>query len=267
MPLSSAKRKAAADIAQKNHNWEKLAHEQSAPFRADPNGYIEAFLEYERLGPFNYSVPPSSELENVLKEVEARLNPNPQTHLERLTFVNALMFLCRCWMTLIAERDYSFSLEISRQVEKLNQEHPPAKEPHMVLPATLHPFLAELLGTSGSSQLPTSSSTEPPSQVPDHPMTVPARPFNSADLTSSRSIPVTATDLINFKRDHERLLFDGHVFAAEDEGTFKVWSVNMTADKDKWYYLVFADEGPEGVCYSSDDFFELLRVSVFLVPA
>jgi hypothetical protein len=48
---------------------------------------------------------------------------------------------------------------------------------------------------------------------------------------------------------------------SEGVEAFRVASILSSGRKEKLYYLVFSDEGPEAVAHSTDDFFALLASS------
>ncbi|KAJ6539683.1 hypothetical protein B0H19DRAFT_1269967 [Mycena capillaripes] len=172
-------------------------------------------------------LPPSSELEGILKEVEARLSLDPKTVFERLRvmLVNGLAFL---W-----------------GAQRTPRQQPTAH--HLVRPKDPHPLLEKLLGVD--SKTPPASHLHTPAgpnaRNLNHPIIVPAVPLHSTDFAGHHSVHFSGDDLADHKVDHRRLLAEIAVFKTEGKGVLKVWSVNCLTGGDVYYYVVFADEGAE----------------------
>lgn len=108
--------------------------------------------------------------------------------------------------------------------------------------------------------------SEPVQVVPsDYPTTLPACAFKSEEVMNLSRVTLQAEEVIHYQRHPELLQRDTFVSLNEDEEEYEVFRIAafITADQERIFYVVYADEGPEAVAYSSVDLFDsdLLRTS------
>jgi hypothetical protein len=93
-------------------------------------------------------------------------------------------------------------------------------------------------------------------------MVLPARGFTFEEIASTERSPVAPAEVSGYRRNPDHLP-DSTFVSTNLEGVeaFRVASILSSGRKEKLYYLVFSDEGPEAVAHSTDDFFALLASS------
>jgi hypothetical protein len=141
---------------------------------------------------------------------------------------------------------------------------------YLVIPADPHPTLVRELGLNG--QTPSWQKNAPqPSLSPeefedDPPLVLAARAFAVKDVIAASRVAVSSDELAAYKCNPDQLpaiYFLSSATPGEEEA-FRLSSI-LLWKKEKFYYVVFADEGPEAVCHTADAFFELLSTSYRLV--
>ena len=97
----------------------------------------------------------------------------------------------------------------------------------------------------------------------DYPLILPARCFKSDEIINLPCVRICETELIRYEEQPELLQKETFVSFDVDGTKCEVYRVSafLTTDREKIYYLVFADEGAEAVAWSSYDFFDLLLKS------
>ncbi|KAJ7780665.1 hypothetical protein DFH07DRAFT_793094 [Mycena maculata] len=254
-PLSLDQQDAAA-LAQKIFEWEILSEEHAAVLRSDPNQLSEVHDQCAVNTPPVGSFPPRDQFDSCIDKAELDLKITATTFSERLRAISNCLFLCRVHMMLAAEKDYAMYLEMKRIRSALHNQHYGATE--TILPPQLHPLLAKDLTHPRRLQAPTPIANDPL----QYPMTLPARSLTFEEIGNATRVKVTGTAVAGYQRNPDCL--PGHVFVSESsEGVeaFRVSSILTTENKKTLFYLVFADEGPEAVCHTSEDFFVLLSTS------
>lgn len=145
---------------------------------------------------------------------------------------------------------------------------------HPVIPSNLHPLLAQELGLGqpNSTQPQTTSDSaiysKPANPSIDYPFVLPASPFTFEEIATFNRSPILPDDIIQYRRDPDSL-FGCTFFSSdsEDAGAFRVSAVMSTSDQGKLFYVVFADEGPQGICCSMEHFFGILSSSERVLTA
>ncbi|KAJ7281841.1 hypothetical protein C8J57DRAFT_1298686 [Mycena rebaudengoi] len=149
-------------------------------------------------------------------------------------------FLVRVHSILAAEEDYEASLEMLKIRSSLHTEKYslPATVPSPITPETF-----------------------------EYPMSFPARSLTFEEIANAQHVQVTATDVEGYRQNPNHL--SGYIFSSErSEGiveAFRVSSILTTESRDNLFYLTYAGEGPEAVCYSAEDFYALLPTSTRLI--
>ncbi|KAJ7350766.1 hypothetical protein DFH08DRAFT_862322 [Mycena albidolilacea] len=262
MPLRPAQRMAAEELAQKVFKWEVMTEEHAAVLRSDPNQLAEVYTQCAVNTPPVGSFPPRDQLASSIAKAELDLQIAATTFSERLTAISNCLFLCRATMMLAAEDDYAVFLEMNRKRSALHDQHPYATS-QTVLPPQLHPLLAKELASPRRPQMSTPAANDHQLQ---YPIALPARSLTFDEVGNAARVEVTTAAIANYRRNPDRL--PNEVFVSESsEGieAFRVSSILTTENQEILFYLVFAGEGPEAVCHSSEDFFALLSTSARLL--
>ncbi|KAJ7044897.1 hypothetical protein C8F04DRAFT_1069939 [Mycena alexandri] len=256
MPPSSTQLKIAHDIGQAVFEWERLTEEHSAVLRQHPNELAVAYEELERVAPSNV-LPPRDDWDRCIEDLARALEPKAVDIMGRLKAVSVLYFLCRLSMMKAGE-DPVVLLEMMRFKTSLHNNFTYEKvEMRLPARADMHPYLAKQLGIAPVETPSTPSSLDP--------LVMPADPFTAASVRHHIRTPVTAEEITRFRRNPDPLL--AGIFISAETEAFQVASMVVVARGDGWdrlFYLAFADEGPEAVCYSSEDLFNLLQTSASL---
>ena len=97
----------------------------------------------------------------------------------------------------------------------------------------------------------------------DYPITLLARGFKSTDVMNLPRVTVDETEVIQYQHCPRLLQRQTFVSFNENEEKYQVFRIPafITADQEKVFYVVYADEGPEAVACTSIDLFGLLRTS------
>ena len=97
----------------------------------------------------------------------------------------------------------------------------------------------------------------------DYPTTLAGRAFKSTEVKNLPRISLHETELTNYQHRPELLQRETFVSFDDDEAEYETFRIPMfiTAGQERFFYVVYADEGPEAVAFTSIDFFDLLRTS------
>lgn len=76
-------------------------------------------------------------------------------------------------------------------------------------------------------------------------------------------VPVQQTELTQYQHHPELLQTETFASFDEDEAEHEIFRIPafVTADQERIFYVMYADEGPEAVACTSIDLFDLLRTS------
>ena len=133
---------------------------------------------------------------------------------------------------------------------------------HTTIPQDPHPLLIQELGLNGNSApLPLTPAPADPVEF-EYPVILPGHPFSFKSIASCSRVPLSQDEVNGYRHNPDLIHNFTFVSATAKDGTeaFQVSAILAIA-KEKLFYLVFADEGPEAVSYSYKDFFELLATS------
>lgn len=97
----------------------------------------------------------------------------------------------------------------------------------------------------------------------DYPTTLAARAFKSKRIMNLPRVSLQETELIQYQRRPELLQRETFVSFNEDEAEYEAFRIPafITANQQRIFYVVYADEGPEAVACTSINLFDLLRTS------
>jgi hypothetical protein len=189
------------------------------------------------------------------------------------------MFLVRTKNLLMAERDrpvfmeaaklkttlqYAMHLALPRlmNVTLCHSKNHPYQVVHAVMPAVLHPFLADL--TQPALPLPAPAVpavAHAPAHAPtpvEYPLTLPGRGFTSAQIPSDATRARLAPEAVmQYHQNPDPL--PGLIFGSTEGKVFMLWSIVTTAEKERLFYVLFMDEGSLAIAHSAEDFFMLLK--------
>ncbi|KAJ7272730.1 hypothetical protein B0H12DRAFT_1319898 [Mycena haematopus] len=200
------------------------------------------------------TMPPRDQFASCIAKAELDLKTKATTFHERLLAVNNCAFLCRVHMLLASEKDYDMFLDMGRKRSALHRQHT-YDSSETILPQQLHPLLAQELARSREPQAPTPAADD----TLQFPITLPARSLTLEEIGDGKRVKVTGADIEAYQRNPNRL--PDHIFVSESSGeAFRVSSI-LTGEQQTLFYLVFAGEGLEAVCHTSEDFFSLLATS------
>jgi hypothetical protein len=98
---------------------------------------------------------------------------------------------------------------------------------------------------------------------PTYPTILVARAFKSKEVMDMPRVSLQETELIQYQHHPELLQSETFLSLDEDEAEYKVFRIPafITADKERIFYMVYADKGPEAVAFTSVQLFDLLRTS------
>ncbi|KAJ7781507.1 hypothetical protein B0H16DRAFT_622284 [Mycena metata] len=258
--LSAEQLQLARTVAQQTFDWELLAEEHYAVLRQNMNEYAAAYEEVERHDTPS-AFPRPDQLEECMASLERTLEPKAVTAIERVRATHTLMFLSRLSI-MRASENFAVGLEVLRMRTALQYSHRDKYvKVDMVLPprAEMHPYLAKQLGLPPF---------QPPVAIPPstpaarYPIAVPADAFTSASVQHTQLMLLTPEDVMGFRQNPDPLV--GCTYLSPGHKYFKLAATMLIASGDgreKLFYVVFADNGPEAVCYSSDEFFGPLESS------
>ncbi|KAJ7089776.1 hypothetical protein B0H15DRAFT_271362 [Mycena belliarum] len=206
--------------------------------------------------------PPRDDWDRHIEDLTRTLEPKAVDIMDRVKAVSVLYFLCRLSMMKAGE-DPAVFLEMMRFKTSLHNNVTYEKvEMRLPARADMHPYLAKQLGMA-PVETPSAPVTVPSSL---YPLVMPAHPFTAASIHHHIRTSLTAQDIARFRQDPDPLL--AGIFISAESDIFQVASMAVVAREngmDRLFYLAFADEGPEAVCYSSEDFYNLLQTSASLM--
>ena len=103
-------------------------------------------------------------------------------------------------------------------------------------------------------------SSEQPS---DYPITLAARAFKSTEVMNLARVSLQETELSEYQHRPDLLQRETFVSFNEDKAEYEAFRIPMfiTAGQERIFYVVYADEGPEAVAFTSVHLFDLLRTS------
>ncbi|KAK7033361.1 hypothetical protein R3P38DRAFT_3352514 [Favolaschia claudopus] len=189
------------------------------------------------------SMPPPDQMQAAIALAERDLEVVASTLKERMDAVASAMFLAQVKMMLGAKNDFELVKEVSALRVALHDKrfanHPP---PHQLPPATIPTPAAQDL-------------------EPDYPELLPASTLRSMDFRNATRLPLKRVDINKYRRNPDPLLNASQFFVSKKSGNFYKVSSIVCTPEGKLFYLTFADEGSAGMCYTSEDFFELLSDS------
>ncbi|KAM6501540.1 hypothetical protein JOM56_001517 [Amanita muscaria] len=239
--LTVAEQAIVAKASQDLYRYERTCEEHSAVLSRDLEGCIKVHEEYTaNSNPMSF-MPPRDEFDRHIEESEKVLKKDCRTVLDHLHVVHAAYFLCRLLMKKVSEHgEHVYSEFIRRKVE-LDKQY-------------LYGF------PEFPAAIPVSSEPEPPDLYPN---TLVARPFKSKEVMNLPRVSVQETELIQYQRRPELLLRETFMYFDEDEAKYQVIRIPvfLTADQERLFYVVYADEGPEAFAFISVHLFEILRTS------
>ncbi|KAF8343486.1 hypothetical protein F5887DRAFT_973233 [Amanita rubescens] len=92
---------------------------------------------------------------------------------------------------------------------------------------------------------------------------VSSEPASSKEVMNLPRVPLQEMELIQYQRCPELLQRETFVSFNEVEAYYEVFRIPafITADQEIFFYVVYADEGPEAMVCTSVDLFDLLRTS------
>jgi hypothetical protein len=122
-----------------------------------------------------------------------------------------------------------------------------------------YPYIPESPSAAIHANIPVSSES-PPS---DYPITLPARAFKSTEVMELPCVSVQETELTEYQHRPELLQKETFVSFNEDQAEYEAFRIPMfiTSGEERIFYVVYADEGPEAVAFTSINLFDLLRTS------
>jgi hypothetical protein len=172
--------------------------------------------------------------------------------------VNASFFLSRLLMTKVSEHGEDVYLAFIRQ--KVALEYVPNCSNFCAHAYSFH---------FTSKKYPYVFPSRPPVQITSkpldsgYPLVLPAPSFKSDEIVGLRRVPITKTELLQYQQHPEQLQKETFVSFNSDDGEWEVFRVFafLTLDRDKIFYLVFADDDAEAVAWSKDQFLQLLCTS------
>ena len=112
------------------------------------------------------------------------------------------------------------------------------------------------------SDYPTGPSDYPTAQS-DYPTTLATRGFKSTEVMNLPRASLQETELNNYHHHPELLYKETFVSFNNDEAEYEAFRIPMfiTAGQERIFYVVYADEGPEAVAFTSSNLYDLLRTS------
>jgi hypothetical protein len=102
-----------------------------------------------------------------------------------------------------------------------------------------------------------------PAASSDYPTTLAARAFKWTEIRNLPRASLQETELTKYQRRPELLQKETFVSFNDDEAEHEAFRIPMfiTAGQERIFYVVYADEGPEAVAFTSSNLFDLLRIS------
>ncbi|KAK2467547.1 hypothetical protein APHAL10511_000402 [Amanita phalloides] len=239
--LTVAEQAIVAKASQDLYRYERTCEEHSAVLRRDLGGCTKAYQEYTaNSNPMGF-MPARDEFDLYVEESEKVLKKECRTMLDHLHVVQAAYFLCRLLMRMVSEHGEPVYLEFIRRKVELDKQYP------YVFPES-----------------PAAAIHVPSEPAPsDYPATRAARAFKSNEVMNLPRVLLQEAELIQYQRCPELLQRETFMSFNEDEAEYEVFRIPafITADQERIFYVVYADEGPEAVACTSVNLFDLLRTS------
>ncbi|KAJ7093923.1 hypothetical protein B0H15DRAFT_145943 [Mycena belliarum] len=255
--LTPAQKQLAEELAEKIFNWERISEDHAAVLRTDPQRLEAVYMQYAADAPPVGFLPPPELLDSSIAQAELDLQSTATTFAERLKAISCCLFLCRVTMTRASLQDAVY-LELLRMCTALHDQYYGNLNSQIPVapPTQLHPLPAK-----------PSRGLEAPATPSDpqvlYPIALPARSFTFDEIGTRARVRVDGAAIAEYRRTPDRL--PEYIFVSETpeglEEAFRVSCILTSGSKEKLFYLVFAGEGAEAVCHSSEEFFELLSSS------
>ena len=136
----------------------------------------------------------------------------------------------------------------------------PASSDYPTAPSN-HPTAPSDYPTAPSDH-PTAPSDHPTSPS-DYPTTLAARGFKSTEVMDLPRASLQEMELNKYHHHPELLHKETFVSFNNDEAEYEAFRIPMfiTAGQERIFYVVYADEGPEAVAFTSSNLYDLLRTS------
>ncbi|KAJ7821655.1 hypothetical protein B0H13DRAFT_2377142 [Mycena leptocephala] len=183
------------------------------------------------------TLPPHEQWDQCLREIARTVGEEVPSHFRiRVKTPNACALLSRLSIMKVAEDNGIPSFNLC-----CGHEHP-YKTIHTVLPADIHPFLAQQLARVPAAESPFPSLNDAPSSK--YPLVLPAQSFTSESVQQLARTRVMPDNILGYCRNPDPL--PSQYFLSSDDEYFQVASmVTMGREKmkERLYYVVFADEG------------------------
>ncbi|KAF8349643.1 hypothetical protein F5887DRAFT_947384 [Amanita rubescens] len=239
--FTAAEQAIIAKASQDLYRYERTCTEHSAILRRDVEALTKAQQEYKAnsLNPMGF-MPCRDEFDRYIEHSEKVLKTDCRTVLDHLHVVHAGYFLCRLLMRKMSEHGERVCLEFIRRKVELDKQYP------YIFP---------------QSPVAIHVSSEPAPS--DYPTTLLARAFKSEEVINLPRVSLEETEIIQYQHSPRLLQRETFVSFNEDEACYEVFRIPafITADQEKVFYVVYADEGPEAVACTSVNLFDFLRTS------
>ncbi|KAK7016301.1 hypothetical protein R3P38DRAFT_2993828 [Favolaschia claudopus] len=261
--LTAAEKKAAIVLAKELFDLDVVVETQLTIVRGlDQAKVAEAHapLAKER-DPIGALPPPDAMQETIayaqqeIKKLQEVENPSIAN---RLVIAGNASFLGRVKLLLASDNRHLFTVEVTKHRFAMHKDY---YDKYGFYPGTggAADMTGGTLGTPPPAAVPAAAaidtSVDPESK---YSLGLPALDLNSQDLQSARRTPLQLQEIADFRRNPNPLM--DQIFLSE-AGEFYQVSTIMMSKRANHFYLTFADEGAEAVCYTSGDFFSLLSSS------
>ncbi|KAK7033340.1 hypothetical protein R3P38DRAFT_3352494 [Favolaschia claudopus] len=258
--LTPAKKEDAKVLAKELFEIDVMAEKQMAIVRyVDQAKVAEAHAAISKGRPPVGSLPPQDRMQDCidytqqeLEKLQALKNPSL---VDRMMIVTNALFLARVKLLLAGENDHFFTLEI---IKHRNDMHTQYRTTHGFYGDPNVPRLnsaAPIVSAPPAAAAAVEESGAPESK---YPLGLPALDLDSQDLQHVARTPLQPHQITTLRRNPDRLMDE--IFISEAGEFYQVSSI-MMSKRAKFFYLTFADEGEEAVCYTYEDFFSLLSSS------
>ncbi|KAK7033341.1 hypothetical protein R3P38DRAFT_3265276 [Favolaschia claudopus] len=250
--LTAANKKAAKELAKELFEWDVTAEKQLAILRyLDQAEVAEAHAQLAKDKAGVGSLPPPDRMQECIAYAEQELQNSSTKILSqsmpgRLLIVANATFLGRVKLLLAGENDHFFTVEIMKHRVAMHTEY-----------CTKYGFY----GDPNVPRLNSAANINSSVNTAHDPVELPASDLSTEELQDAPQLKLGTTDVERFRQDLDSLLDLFFVSSSSGEEKFYQVSSIMAKKTGKSFYLTFADEGPDAVCYASDDFFALLTSS------
>ncbi|KAF8808767.1 hypothetical protein BYT27DRAFT_7095966 [Phlegmacium glaucopus] len=242
--LTVAEQAIVAKASQDLYQYERICEEHSAILLRDLEGCTKEHQEYTENSNLTGFMPPCNKFDHYIEESEKVLKKECRTVLDHLHVVHAAYFLCWLLMTKVSEHGEHIYLEFISC---------------MPIKAFLSKQYPYIFPESSSAAIHISSEPAPS----DYPTTLVVCTFELKEVMNLPRVLLQETELIQYQCNPELLQRETFVSFNEDEADYKVFHILafITADQERAFYVVYADEGPEAVACTSINLFDLLCTS------